>query len=362
MDQTNDIAKLFSRFGASTESYLEFETEFNYKDPPLTLDKPEAPLAPVLVAGPIPASEPLAPEQPSATALSSLLAEVALARQARVAGVEQGPASEEGTLAPAPVCRARIVALVSSRGGVGRTTLCAALASRLNQAGGRTLAIDLDPQNALHHHLKLEAGVTQIGSAGLQEKVWNDGWQQGLAEVRLLPYGVPGEDERCTLERNLRDDRHWLARQLARMALDEQDVVILDTPGGRSVYLEQALDVADQVLVVTTADAASFITLDQMDRALDVANARPAYSHINYVVNQFDANREFSRDMLEVLKRRLGTQLLSVIARDERFGEALAYGHDPLAGVSAAREAIVLLSEQLKARLQLPRATGGHAA
>ena len=178
----------------------------------------------------------------------------------------------------------------------------------------------------------------------------------------MLPYGVPGEDERCALERNLRDDRHWLARQLARMALDEQDVVILDTPGGRSVYLEQALDVADQVLVVTTADAASFITLDQMDRALDAANARPAYSHINYVVNQFDANREFSRDMLEVLKRRLGTQLLSVIARDERFGEALAYGHDPLAEVSAAREAIVLLSEQLKARFQVPRATGGHAA
>lgn len=58
--------------------------------------------------------------------------------------------------------------------------------------------------------------------------------------------------------------------------------------------------------------------------------------------------------MLEVLKRRLGAQLLAVIAMDNTLGEALAYGRNPLTspGSSTACQDMLLLGEQLKARLQ----------
>ena len=98
---------------------------------------------------------------------------------------------------------------------------------------------------------------------------WASLLQHGFEGVQLLPYGVPSNDERSALEREMSQDRHWLARQLDHLALGENDLVILDTPTGRTAYLQQALDVADQVLVVTTADAASFITMDQMDRLLE---------------------------------------------------------------------------------------------
>jgi len=406
MNRTDDISNLFSRFGASADNYLEFESEFNYKEPSVTPVKPliEAelePLAeavadvvaqetvePVIAVAPVKLSVPsisaaIVPLTPQPVAfnpepavatpatdalptraatvpapLRNLLAEVALARQAE-AQARNDEALRQALPQGRPAkCKARVIALVSAKGGVGKTTLSAALASSLRIVGGQTLAIDLDPQNALQHHLGVEPDVAGMGSAGLTGKNWSDLLLPGTADSQLLPYGALSEEERRTLEQYMSNDRHWLARQLGRMTLSDNDVVILDTPPGRTVYLEQALDVADQVLVVTSADAASFMTLDQMDALLSAPDARAPFSVCSYVVNQFDASREFSRDMLEVLKRRLGAQLLSVIPLDHALGEALAYGHNPLAtpGSSPACQDLLLLGEQLKARFESTRA------
>ena len=374
MNRTDDISNLFSRFGANPDSYHEFESQFDYQETALLLDKTGGAVEPRVAEVPVraalsavspvaPAAEPVSravePQHPPtqappmtaadvASPLRNLLAEVVLARQARTQGLHTQ------TQPLAPKCKAYIVALVSPKGGVGKTTLGAGLASSLRMEGGKTLAIDLDPQNALQYHLGIEPGVTGLGSASEVDTLWSDRLQQGFAGAQLLPHGVLSDEEHDALQSAMALDRHWLARQLDRMGLGENDVVILDTPTGRSAYLEQALDVADQVIVVTTADAASFIALDQMDRLLGAAGVRPAPPVCSYVVNQFDADREFSRDMLEVLKRRLGAQLLAVIAMDNTLGEALAYGRNPLTspGSSTACQDMLLLGEQLKARLQ----------
>jgi len=410
MNRTDDISNLFKRFGASADSYLEFESEFNYKEKPLASAKAAvmadleplaaavsdivaaAPAEPVVVIAPVklPAAAPLSivpptPQRvaapletlpsatevpaltvkvPAHTPLRNLLAEVALARQAEAEALNDVALRQALPQGRPPKCKARVVALISAKGGVGKTTLSAALASSLRVEGGKTLAIDLDPQNAMQYHLGVEPDVAGMGSASLTGKNWSELLLPGSADSLLLPYGSLSEDERRTLERYMANDRHWLARQLARMDLAEHDVVILDTPPGRTVYLEQALDVADQVVVVTTAEAASFVTLDQMDVLLSAADARPPFSVCSYVVNQFDASREFSRDMLEVLKRRLGGQLLGVIPLDFALGEALAYGHNPLAtpGSSPACQDLLMLGEQLKARFESTRAAEFYAS
>jgi len=80
-------------------------------------------------------------------------------------------------------------------------------------------------------------------------------------------------------------------------------------------------------------------------------------------VNQFDASREFSRDMLEVFKRRLGQQLIAVVPLDNTLGEALAYGRNPMSAAepSPASEGVLLLAEQLNARFKASRAQGVEA-
>ncbi|MFJ3428694.1 MULTISPECIES: cellulose biosynthesis protein BcsQ [Pseudomonas] len=355
MSRTDDISNLFSRFGATSDSYHEFDSQFDYPNTPPAQVKSPLPAqaaAPVPVGLPLvaPAQEvsvqpevqaPLMSSADVATPLRNLLAEVALARQAETQSLQAQLRT--------PQCKARVVVLVSAKGGVGKTTLAASLASSVRLEGGKTLAIDLDPQNALHHHLGIASGVTGMGSTH-----WSSHLQQGFNDVQVLPYGVLSDEQHCALEREMSQDRHWLARQLERMALGTHDLVIVDTPSGRSAYLQQALDVADQVLVVTAADAASFIALEHMDRLLGADVAR------SYVVNRFEPDREFSRDMLQVLKRRLGAQLMAVVVEDHSFGEALAYGHNPLAAPagSAGGEGVLQLGEQLKTVLQSTRAAG----
>ena len=48
----------------------------------------------------------------------------------------------------------KVITVVSAKGGVGKTTLAANLASVIAARGRRVLALDLDPQNALRLHFR----------------------------------------------------------------------------------------------------------------------------------------------------------------------------------------------------------------
>ncbi|KAB0493610.1 cellulose biosynthesis protein BcsQ [Pseudomonas vancouverensis] len=380
MNRTDDISNLFNRFGASADSYLEFSSQFDYKEKPLTLVPTASEPVPAPVSAPVSVIEaepqvnavnelPLVactdvvekgselklfkPVQPAAP-LRQLLAEVALARQAEAQARNEVALSQVLHHDRPTKTRAHVIALVSAKGGVGKSTLASALTTVMRLDGGQTIAIDLDPQNALQHHLGAEPDVAGMGNASLMGENWKSLLLDGSAGSLLLPYGALSEDERRTLERYLDNDRYWLARQLASMELGENDVVIIDTPPGRTLYLDQALMVADQVLVVATADAACFVTLDQMERVLGERMAQGQAPLCSYVINQFDSSREFCRDMQEVIKRRLGSHLLGAVALDHGVGEALAYGHNPMLDMLATQACrdMLALSHTLKAQMK----------
>lgn len=372
MKRADDIRNLFQSFGASTESYLEIDNRFEYKEPLPAADRPSIALATPNVSAQSPSLEAVSrlpepavrvekPQPISATErllppLRQLLAEVAQERMAE-AQARNAEALSQALIKgePAPV-RAQVIAVVSVKGGVGKNTLSAALSSTLRLPLGQTLTIDLDPQNALRYHLNVSPDVAGMGDASLQGLNWRSLLQPGSADSQLLPYGDLNEAERHNLEGYLRGDPHWLARQLARMELSEHDVVVLNVPSGRNVYTEQALAVADHVLVVITADAASYVTLDQVDRLLESNLTRPHPPQYHYVVNQYDASRPFNRDMLEVLRRRVGERLLGVVQHDYAISEALAFSRNPLEqpdGVQACQDLLGLcrtLTDQLMIR------------
>ncbi|MBD0682913.1 cellulose synthase operon protein YhjQ [Pseudomonas sp. PSB18] len=405
MNRTNDIDNLMSRFGESAASYIEMDNSFNYKElsESPTLAAPVIPAQtekstgavlpePVEMADPLPVTvattlhplerrvEPVLDEllqttsagdavsEPvsapaNACSLRSLLAEVALERQAEARAQNEEALRRSIPNGPAAVIPARVIAVVSPKGGVGKSTLCAALAGALD-AKGRRLAIDLDPQNALQYHLGVSPDVAGMASASLTGGCWSGLLLDGIGATRVLPFGPVSGQERRALERFLEDDAHWLARQLARMDLTADDVVILDTPPGRTLYLEQVLDVADQVIVVITPDAASFMTLDPIDRLLEGRTHQAWRRDCHYIVNQYDASRTFCQDMLEVLKRRFGKQLIGVLPLDHAISEGLAFGVNPLLEDedSSARQEILAIADALKSPVRTSALAGNRAS
>ena len=318
-----------------------------------------APQAAALVTATAPAVMPtVVADAAVPSMLRSLLGEVAQQRQSRqAAGASKTPASLT------PSTPAQVIAIVSPKGGVGKTTLCSALACALARHG-RVIAIDLDPQNALQYHLGVSV-LPEPGSAGpapvavpAEAPDWRATWREGSAGTKVVTHDVVAHQGEAGIARQMALDPQWLTRQLQAMDLQPGDVVMLDLPAGQSAYLDQALQAADQVVAVVTPDAGSFLALEHMRQALHGRN------NCRYIVNKYNAARTFSQDMLEVLKRWMGSRLAGVIALDHAISEGLAYGFNPLvkAGHSPAYDQLRTISEQLHAEVVKSALAGGRAS
>lgn len=227
----------------------------------------------------------------------------------------------------------KVIAIVSAKGGVGKTTLTANLATALQREGVATLlVVDMDPQNALGLHFGADprslAGVSRASLAG---EDWGSVCVQSPSGVHVLPYGVVNESDRVAFERLLDAHPNWLVQQLQGLALPEDAVVLIDTPPGPSVYMQQALSAAQVVVVVSLPDAASYAALALMQRLVHTyCTPRPDFSETLYVLNQVDGARQLSKDITRVMQDNLGERLVGVVHEDQAVREALAYDQSVL--------------------------------
>lgn len=346
MSASSDISSLFKLFGGRADQYQEISREGSdsasqQRWPVLAGGEPvaapvvqraEAPAEPVTEAVQVDAQVEVPAEAEavsawSAAGLRSLLAK--LGQEARVQAEE--PAAP--AVAPLKLDHIRILAVVSAKGGVGKSTLAANLAAALQRAGRPVLALDLDPQNALHHHFLSVDEQQALGQRGIAhyDQDWREQGMSSAEGVFVLPHGLVEESQRSAFEAQLHDDPQWLARQLSDLQLAEGALVVIDTPPGPSVYLQQALSVANLALVVSLADAASYTALPMIDALIKAHTVgRSSFAGTAYLINQVDNSRQLSRDITQIMQGLLGQQVVGTVHRDQSIGEALAYNRNVL--------------------------------
>lgn len=373
MKYVDDITKLFKSFGASAGSYQEIQP--NYKDfkddlsattttvpqqesiehvslliPNATvsiLNEPEPNL--LLIDAPVEPAKNIIPPFPSPTLKPSPVASATDDRQ-RLSDLlrdlkQMGRDSLPET--PRKRTKAKVIAIVSANGGVGKSTIAAGLAKTLRHPDGRTIAIDLDPQNALSNHLGITKQVSGLIQLKKPDADWGAHCLPGYGHSECLSFGTGQMNDHRLIKRLMLEDPGWLNQRLASMNLSENDTVILDTLSGSTVYSQQALAAADLVLVIMAADATSYLALDTMTQWLE-ASRRCAQRH-SYVLNRQDDSNSFSRDMAVLFRRRLGTDLIGTIGLDHQFNESLAFVRDPLeySPYSIGSQNIVSLSREV---------------
>lgn len=164
--------------------------------------------------------------------------------------------------------KAKVIAVYSLKGGVGKTSLAVNLAAESAlQSGKKTLIWDIDPQSAASYILGRE-DKHLTGKKATAQSIFAKGIEPQSLVVQT---GIPGLDL-LPADHSLRDlDKTLFSlgkkRRLEKLVgglLGEYDRIILDCPPGLTETSEQVMRAADLILVPVIPSKLSRRALDEV--------------------------------------------------------------------------------------------------
>ena len=168
-----------------------------------------------------------------------------------------------------------VLAVVSQKGGVGKTTTAINLASALARRGRKTLLVDVDPQGAVRHGVGLmgvehPAGLADVlaGTHQLQDVVL----ATPLPWLRVLLAGSvadTGDHE----EYHAQIARSPKLGELFTRARNRGYLVVVDTPPGLGAVTRRVLAHSQHVIVPLQCEPLALQTTTQILRAVRDASA-----------------------------------------------------------------------------------------
>jgi chromosome partitioning protein len=203
------------------------------------------------------------------------------------------------------------IAVLSQKGGTGKTTTVRTLADAFRRSGLRTLAVDLDPQGNLSDYFDIppdaEPTIADVlaGRAKAAEAIHEDLIPANLtlAEAELMLGGKMGREL-------------TLRRALAK-APDEYELILIDCPPSLGLLTVNALVAANYALV--TAEA-QYFALQGVEQAMEVVELardglNPELTLLGVLLNLADMRTVHSREALSSLKERFGDRVFDTVVR-----------------------------------------------
>ncbi|WP_175701677.1 cellulose biosynthesis protein BcsQ [Burkholderia ambifaria] len=222
----------------------------------------------------------------------------------------------------------KTIAIISTTGGAGRTTLAGALAVLLARRGRPVVAVEFDAQNLMGATL----GLDTLAEHGLAHSLladpadaapWHAHTWRNADGVLFVPYGQVDAAGAAACDARLAADPDWLSCALDEISLPAEGVVLVDTARYPSPQAEQAIRRADLTLVVVPPEPAACATVAARLDAL-----RGGRGDLQIVVNRLNPARDMQRDALAMLRAVAGPEsmLEQRIHVDAAVPETLARG------------------------------------
>ena len=206
---------------------------------------------------------------------------------------------------------AHTIAVLSQKGGTGKTTTVRTLADAFRRSGVRTLAVDLDPQGNLSDYFDLSPDVDPTvadvlsGRATAEEAIHEDIVPANLtlAEAELMLGGKMGRE--LTLRRAL------------QKLPDEYEVILVDCPPSLGLLTVNALVAADRALLTAEAHYFALQGVEQAMQVVELARdgLNPELTLLGVLLNLADMRTVHSREALASLQERFGEDVFQTVIR-----------------------------------------------
>lgn len=218
-----------------------------------------------------------------------------------------------------------LIAVLSGKGGTGKTTVCAGIACALALQGQKVLAIDCDVGL---RNLDIALGISQLGALSFQEVARGD-YDLTMASQHPVypklyfltaPVNCPAEEI----------DKESFCAFLQRTR-SMFDYVLLDAPAGIEAGFSLAARYADRIVLVTGQDPAAIRDASRAAQVLEDMEK----TDVRLVVNRINKKMIAATGMnIDDIMDKAGLPLLGVVPEDPNVILASAF-QQPLLGYTA---------------------------
>jgi chromosome partitioning protein len=250
------------------------------------------------------------------------------------------------------------IAVLSQKGGTGKTTAVRHLADTFQRAGLKVLAVDLDPQGNLSDYFDVDPEAEPtirdvlVGQAKATAAV-----HAAAGGVDVIPANLLLAEAEVALAGKM--GRELTLRRALKPVDGAYDIIFLDCPPNLGLLTVNALVAADQALLSAEAQ---YFALQGIQQALEVIELardglNPDLAWLGVAFTIADMRTVHSRESQASLKEHVGDKLLDTVVR-----QSIAYAESAERAVSIVDHRPDLggdylrLADELLGRLRLTAA------